>query len=74
MLLGSRLLRFSGLAEAFGHIEKKNTFLEKNLGLYGKTEHFKIPFVSIADKVCSQTQKNAKFWVWRVLISNIEKI
>ena len=32
-----------------------------------------MPFVSIADKICSQTQKNAKFWVWRVLISNIEK-
>ena len=33
-----------------------------------------MPFVSIADKICSQTQKNAKFWVWSVLISNIEKI
>ena len=31
-------------------------------------------FVSIADKNCSQTQKNAKFWVWSVFISNIEKI
>ena len=31
-------------------------------------------FVSIADEICSQTQKSAKFWVWRVLISNIEKI
>ena len=33
-----------------------------------------MPFVSIADKICSQTQKNAKFWVWSALISNIEKI
>ena len=31
-------------------------------------------FVSIADKICSQTQKNGKFWVWSALISNIEKI
>ena len=31
-------------------------------------------FVSIADRICSQTQKNVKIWVWSILISNIEKI
>ena len=54
---------------------RKNTpAWRKNLGFYSKTKHIKIRFVSIADKICSQTQKNVKFWVWRVLISNIEKI
>ena len=53
---------------------EKNICLEKNQGFCGKTEHFKMLFVSIADKNCSQTQKNAKFWVWSVFISNIEKI
>ena len=24
-----------------------------------------MPFVSIADIICPQTQKNEKFWVWR---------
>ena len=33
-----------------------------------------MPFVSTVDKICPQTQKNAKFWVWSVFISNIEKI
>ena len=32
-----------------------------------------MPFVSTAGKMCSKTQKNAKFWVWSILISNIEK-
>ena len=35
---------------------------------------FKMTFVSITNKICSQTQKNAKFWVWSVLISIMEKI
>ena len=61
-------------SETFGHIEKNIPAWRKKLGFYGKTEHFKMPFVSIADKICSQTQKNAKFWVWSILISNIEKI
>ncbi|MDD7728239.1 MAG: hypothetical protein PUK34_01245, partial [Clostridia bacterium] len=61
-------------SETFGHIEKNIPAWRKNLGFYGKTEHFKMLFVSIADKICSQTQKNGKFWVWNALISNIEKI
>ena len=61
-------------SETFGHIEKNIPAWRKKLGFYGKTEHFKMLFVSIADKICSQTQKNGKFWVWSALISNIEKI
>ena len=31
-------------------------------------------FVSIADKICPQTQKNVKFWVWGVFISIYREI
>ena len=61
-------------SETFGHIEKNIPSWRKNLGFYDKTEHFKDAFVSAANKIYPQTQKNAKFWVWGVYISNIEKI
>ena len=60
-------------SETFGHIEKNIPAWRKNLEFCGKTEHFKMPFVSTADKIRPQTQKNAKYWVWEVFISNIEK-
>ena len=31
-------------------------------------------FVSTANKICPQTQKNTKFWVWGVFYTDIEKI
>ena len=60
-------------SETFGHIEKNIPSWRKNLGFYGKTEHFKDAFVSVADKIYPQTQKNAKLWVWGVYISNIRE-
>ena len=71
---GEELRNSCCCSETFGPIEKNIPAWRKNLGFYGKTEHFKDAFVSAADKIYPQTQKNAKLWVWGVYISNIEKI
>ncbi|MDD7728974.1 MAG: hypothetical protein PUK34_05095 [Clostridia bacterium] len=59
-------------SETFGHIEKNIPSWRKNLGFYGKTEHFKRPFVSTADKNLSPDPENAKFWVWGVFSGFVE--
>ena len=58
----------------FGHIEKDIPAWRKKLGFYDKTEYFKMIFVSTADPICPQTQKNEKFWVLGVFFTDIEKI